>query len=141
MNLPPLIQIAIEEQLWNCRSPRQLREIMVAQGLGDEFSRQARWSIDEFDYAESGGTPDGFAVTPAGSLNPFSTVGKCLGEKCTAETTNDFIKTVGLYTEFTVLPDPISPYFLEGSQLRDLGYLHFFRQLQILEKVASFIES
>jgi|GEM_PF-4633322 len=81
MDLPPLIQIAIREKLWDSESPRDLKDSLLRQGLNEELARQAKWSIDEFEYADTNQTSQGrFAVTPSGSLNPFSTVGKCFGE-------------------------------------------------------------
>jgi hypothetical protein len=141
MNLPPLIQIAIEEKLWSCESPQKLKDKIVSEGLDKECSRQARWSMETFEYADfQEGTSTGFGVTPTGSLNPFSVVGKCSGESCLAQSTNDFIKTVGLYTEFSILPDPISVYFL-STNLTAKNYLDLFLDLKTLEKVAPLIES
>ncbi len=142
MDLPPLIQIAIREKLWDSKSPRDLKDSLLTQGLNEELARQAKWSIDEFEYADTNQTSQGrFAVTPSGSLNPFSTVGKCFGEKCTLETTNDFIKSVGLYSECSALPEPLTLYFLDGPDLSDEYYKDLFRDLQILEKIAPLIEA
>ncbi|GEM_PF-6209439 len=61
--------------------------------------------------------------------------------KCTLETTNDFIKSVGLYSECSALAEPLTLYFLDGPDLSDEYYKDLFRDLQILGKIAPLIEA
>jgi hypothetical protein len=104
MELPPLIQIALKEKLWRQKSVRDLKEAVTSGGLDKEFSDQALWSVEEFEYADEGPHHGGLGVTPTGSLDPFSGTGKCFGEKCTAETVNDFLKSVGSIQNALLFP-------------------------------------
>ena len=142
--LPPLIQIAFDEELWNCASPEALRETLSNDGLGEELSRQARWSVNEFSYVDSRDkalSPSSFIVSPSASLNPFSKVGKCIGESCRTEATSQFMRTAGVYSDVAVLPDPITRHFVNESISDAWDYLSLFNDLRTLRQLAPLINS
>ena len=92
MVLPPVMQIAFDEELWSSNSPQELKQRIMADGLKDEFERQGAWSLEEYEYVDSHVLNQGeissapaFSVTPTGTLNPFSPVGKCFSQHCVGE--------------------------------------------------------
>jgi hypothetical protein len=141
MDLPPLIKIAIEERLWESQSPQALKDKLIREGLDSEFSAQADWTIAQFPYVGEPDSDAGFVVIPSGSLNPFSPVAKCFAESCTAEATDDFIKSVGLYSERAVISDPLTSHFVEGHERTDYCYESVFRSVKILKKLEPLISS
>ncbi len=141
MDLPPIIKIALEERLWETNNPQDLKKRLILEGLDKEFSNQADWSISEFRYFDEPDNNAGFVVTPSGSLNPFSTVAKCFAESCTVEATDDFIKSVGLYSERAVISDPLTGHFVEGHEQNDYCYEGMLRSINILKKLEPLINS
>lgn len=146
MELPPVIQIALDEELWNVESPQELRDVLIGQGLGEELSRQATWTLENFQYIDDreGGDFSGkvdYSFSPSGTLNPFSQYGKCETESCMAESTNDFIKSVGLYSEVAALPDPLSGLLAYDSISEAETNERLLRKLKVLGKVAPLVRS
>jgi hypothetical protein len=77
IDLPPVIQIAFQEELWSSVSPQALKQRITADGLLAELQRQGTWSLEEYEYVDatkllsSGRVPTAdFTVTPSGTLNP-----------------------------------------------------------------------
>ena len=141
MDLPPVVQIVVDEELWKIQSPQELKKRFERDGLGNELVRQAEWTVDEFGYAAELDKHPGIPVVPSGSLNPFSPIGKCFSEACTLEATEDFIKSVGLYTEQSVVSDPLTEHFLENHEHTEYCYEHIWRSVKILEKLRPLLEA
>lgn len=119
---------------------------MIGQGLGEELSRQATWTLENFQYIDDreGGDFCGkgdYSFSPSGTLNPFSHYGKCEAESCMAESTNDFIKSVGLYSEIAALPDPLSGLLAYDSISEAETNERLLRKLKVLGKVAPLVRS
>lgn len=141
MEFPPVLQIIIDERLYDCDSPRTLKDKLSAHDLDKELSHQADWTIEHFQYVDKLRGTAGLTVTPSGSLDPFSPVGKCFAESCTMETTDVFIKSVGLYTEQSALSDPLTSYFVEDRIRTDEYYDKLFRSLKIFHRLLPLIRS
>jgi hypothetical protein len=143
ITIPPVIQIIFDEEFWRFTSPQELKAQLVSRGILKELQVQAEWTVDNFvfdDMEESAETGD-FVVTPSGSLNPFSRVGKCGAETCRAELADDFIKSVGLYSERAIVPDPITTFFTEEKLLSDRDFNALYNDLKVLHQLKPLIES
>ena len=143
MELPPAVKIILDEKLGKGMSPKTLKEAIARRGLEKELRAQANWSVDHFLFADSGDVlaTGVFGVTPTGALNPFSPVGKCQQPDCVAQSTDDFIKTVGLYSDFAVVPDPITRYFVGEDSLPDGAYGDLLRDLYVLGQVSPLVKA
>lgn len=149
MTLPPVMQIIFDEELWSAASSQALKQKLMKGGLYKELARQGRWSLEEYEYVDasrrstSGGVANGtvFGVTPSGTLNPFSPVGKCFSQGCVEAITDEFIKTVGLYTEVAFLTDPLTTFFTTESERDDEEFAVLFRHLKVLERIAPLFQA
>lgn len=148
MELPPVIRIAIDEELSTSDSPKALKETILGNGLFNELRRQAEWSLNEHDYVDAAkrlrslrrSNTAEFGVVASATLNPFSPAGKCFASGCMDQASEAFIKTVGLYTETAVIPDPLTTFFTSDS-LDDEGFEVLFRHLKILENIRPLFEA
>lgn len=123
--LPPVLQLAASEKLWAAESPEDLKRRLDSSGLRRELARQAEWTLKEYQYLPPG--EDGFVALPSGSLNPFSTAFKCSSLSCLLQSAEDFVKTIALYVDRLIVPDPFT-----GLLAReDLDYDHLFSLLSV----------
>jgi hypothetical protein len=148
MELPPVMRIACDEKLWTSDSPHALKRRIISGGLLEELTRQAMWSLDEHAYVDAKHLSAAarsdrveFCVVPSATLNPFSPVGKCLSPACAPQASNDFVKTVGLYTEVAVIPDPLTAFFMSESDRDDEEFVILFRHLKVLEEIQPLFEA
>ncbi|HEX6187451.1 MAG TPA: hypothetical protein VFZ40_05190 [Pyrinomonadaceae bacterium] len=143
MELPPLIRLAIDEELWKAQSVRELKHDLTKGGLQEELQAQAEWTNENFAYVDQKERfgDSQYRVSPSGTLNPFTKAIKCFGESCTHRATDDFIKSVGLYSEAAILPDPLTGLFAFESFSNDHIYEDLLRKLRVLRKVVPLIES
>lgn len=141
MDLPPVVRVAIDEELWRIKTPQELKIRLDNDGLTPELTRQAEWSVNEFEYVAGLDNRSGIPVVPSGSLNPCSPIGKCFTETCTLEATEDFIKSVGLYTEQAVVPDPLTAHFLHDHLHTEYCYDHLWRSVKVIEKLKPLLEA
>lgn len=143
MELPPVLQIAISEELWKFGSPHQLARSIKADGLGGELHRQALWSQSNFEYDSIAARdlPSGFLVAPSVSLNPFSPAAKCSNPQCRAVATEDFVKTVGLYADVAFVQDPLSVVFAREKKITSAESTFLYQAVQALRQLAPLIEA
>lgn len=142
--LPPAIQIAVDERLWDFRSGPELERHLRSRGLIAELRRQARWSRRGFEYADRKDaelpTSD-LVVTPSGSLNPFSPVAKCSSPGCRAKATADFLQSVALYSDVAYLPDPLSSPFADPTRLAGDKANYIQHRLETLHTVFPLVQA
>ena len=74
IELPPVMRIAADEQLWRFSAPSDLARHMRSRGLVSELRRQSEWTLSEFPYVgdvePSPAVDHAFVVAPSGSLIP-----------------------------------------------------------------------
>lgn len=143
MELPPTIQIAFNEKLCEATAPSQLADVVRSVGLGPELTRQAEWTEKHFAYGTvaQADNPVGFMVAPSSSLNPFSPLGKCRHLPCLIRSTQEFIRTVGIYADVAFLPDPLSPLFSAPGSLDDNRLASVHTALRILGQLEPLVHA
>lgn len=144
-DLPPAVQIAVDEKLWDFRSGPELERHLRSRGLIAELRRQARWSRSGFEYADrredEAPRSSDLVVTPSGTLNPFSPVAKCSSPSCRARAAADFIQSVALYSDVAYLPDPLSSPFSDPKKLSGDKAEYLQHRLETLRTVYPLIQA
>lgn len=143
IDFPPVVQILSNVDILSIENAYDLASKFKSEGLFHELKRQAEWSIKEFIYADKKASfkHGNFSFTPSGSLDPFSPLGKCSREACLIESTDDFINTIGLYTDIAYLTDPFTGVFFRESADSDVHFDDLFNKLIILKKLLPMINA
>jgi hypothetical protein len=106
--LPPTVRLLLEEGVTKLSSVSSLNDLL-RKGFYKDLRTQAEYSLEEWEYPT---TPEpitgNFIVTPTGPLNPFSKSQKCNERGCRIESARAFAKSVGLYSEYALVPDVFS---------------------------------
>jgi hypothetical protein len=141
-DLPPVIQIVLDEQLSRFSSSRELAAKIAASDLDKELQRQALWSAEQFAYDANAaaGLPVGFSVAPSISLNPFASTAKCGSTACRAKSNEDFVKTVGLYTDVAFLPDPLTPMLVQNG-VKASHSKEFYEAVKTLQYIMPLVQA
>ena len=137
-DLPPSIRLLLEENIpIPEQAPRTVYELL-GHDLVHELQRQARWTLDHFDYAVKGTA----ATLPTGALNPFSGVAKCSAHRgCVEESAAHFVQTAGLYSDVVLLPDELT-HILAGHDPKALVWSQqAFRAVTVLKAIAPLIRA
>lgn len=133
LDLPPVAVLAASEKLWVAESVADLKSHLERSGLKKELLRQAGWTLDSYNYVSPAAS--GFVTSPAGSLNPFSPAFKCSNLECRLRSADDFVKTVALYVDHLVVPDPLTGAFAQD----EVDYDNLFSLLAVYQYVLPLI--
>ena len=135
ITLPPVIELLASEDVLEIKSPHALRSVLETSGLLDELRQQAVWTIHNLEYADSQEREPStnFLLTPSGTLNPFSPTGKCSDISCRMAAAEKFAQSVALYADQIVVPDPLTPRFLNEQPLPDWFWERIHVELQVLK--------
>ena len=133
-DLPPALQLVASEKLWAAESPDDVKKRLENSGLRKELARQAQWTLERYNYTP----PDqgGFVASPSGSLNPFSKAFKCGTRSCRLQSAEDFVKTVALYVDHVVAPDPFTSVFA-GEKI---NYFDLFSLLSVYRYILPIVQ-
>lgn len=138
-NIPPVLKLALDASLHRHRTVESFCEELKTSGLEEEFKRQALWTITNYEYTPKRHVPEtslGFTVSASGSLNPFSATGKCSDMACRFQAIKHFITTIGLYSDGTLLADPVTGFFLTD---KEISYRRLFASLNSLAHMVPLI--
>lgn len=143
MDLPPTIELLLTEDLEAMSSSTQLSSSLGVD-FAKEVHRQAEWTRSQFRY----GQPEagGFVTAPAGLLNPLSDVGKPRSVRERVHSyTDEFARSVALYSDVVVLPDIATVLFAEYSDHithHDCGHVDdIFSAIIALRRLEPFIRA
>jgi len=122
--LPPVIQILKDEGVLNLESDQDFISRLTDPGFIKDLSNQSEWTLQNFKYAgdKESSSQGEFNVIPTGSMNPFSPIGKCSNPTCHATYLDNFIKTIGLYTDKAYIVDPLTTFF-HNVDYSNISYL------------------
>ena len=114
IELPPVIELLLSE-IEPCDSPESFVDaIRRRDGLGQEIRRLASDSDAHWNYERAAATDGALAICPAADLNPFGP-GGCGHPKCKTDSATRFARTVGLYAERIIIPDPVTALVYPGD--------------------------
>ena len=118
MNLPPVVQVLMDEDLSALSSYREASARLRA-GLYRDLKRQAEWTFHNYETTYESLVPgsDEFVVTASGAINPFASEGPCTAPGCRFSRVPAFLQTVGVWADRVYVPDVFS------MELRDVGRL------------------
>lgn len=129
-NLPPVIRILLSERkhLLSTDFEKSIRRLIP------ELRRQAKWTLDNFDYeknlaAKSFGA---FATLPAAATDPFTRYGACAGLECRGEAAKTFCRTIGLYADTAILTDHFTAHLSFKQRFSPEDYWRFSSDLMVL---------
>lgn len=141
-SLPPVIRILLEEPLEvpdnEAASRKYLRRLVP------ELSNQALWTLDNYVYIgenDAATLGPGFSVSPTATLNPFSWVGKCGSLECRIRAAEQFARSLGLYSDSIVIPDPFTTFTLDDKRWSADKRLQFLTNTSILKLLRPLIET
>lgn len=145
LDLPPVLQIATEEQLWRFSTPSELAKHLRRRGVLTELRRQSLWTRKHYLYDDDPDFHDipggDFVITPTGSLNPFSPVAKCNDHGCRAKNAEDFLRSIALYSDIAYVHDPITGPFAREGKIDSSRVAYIHQSLQVLRIVLPLVES
>jgi hypothetical protein len=106
--------------------------------------RQAAWSVSNYHYADDHQItvppPTEFILRPSGILDPFS-IENCGGIRCRFIAAEQFARTLGLIADRVVLPDVLTPVFLNHDSLDDDDGFVLLRAIVVLGRLKPLIEA
>ena len=72
-NLPPVIEILINENLFGCNSPEDLKNKFSDAGLVKDLMQQAEWTNSNFSYFDDKEIKlhNDFSMIPSITISPF----------------------------------------------------------------------
>ena len=142
-NLPPVIQILIDEKIFNLNTKKKLQLKLSDKGFLKDLQYQAEWSATKFSYIDKIDSTylEDFLLTLSSSMNPFSGTGKCSSISCLDTTTDKFAKFIGLYVDRAFVKDPFSGYFFEEPDFDDSFFIGFRHQIRAFNILFPLIES
>ena len=123
-NVPPLIAVLLAEGLNEVVSSDELKKKLARAGFLRELRDQAEYTLRNWPYEGAHPSePKGqFVFTASGALNPFSDIGKCVDPHCRLRSADAFARSLGLYPDYTVVPDPFTELFANANNtLQDIG--------------------
>ena len=90
-----------------------------------EIFDQLLYTIKSYPYESHAGTSsrDAFRVTLGPTLDPFSEAGKCEELRCRISTAERFARSIPLYVDQAIVPDPIEAFCFRKSRPRYRGWL------------------
>ncbi len=139
--LTPVMQLAISEGLLEVPNPATLAK-RLSRGLLKDISDQADYTLLSWPYEDLGGRArtDAFRVTLATSIDPFEAQGKCRDPRCRISMAERFARSVALYVDQAIVPDPITATLTSGY--RTVGALShaLYSDLQVLRTLLPLIE-
>ena len=141
--LPPVIQILRDEGILNLQSDQDFISRLTDPGLIKDLSKQSEWTLNNFKYADNqqSSSLGEFHVIPTGSMNPFSPIGKCSNPTCHIPYVDNFIKTIGLYTDKAYIVDPITTLF-QHTDYSDISHLLNFKNcISTLKTLLSLVDA
>ena len=105
--LPPVVELLLAETRVDYGSSVELYEHVRNSGLLRELKSQAEYTLDEWKYADESPVHRGaLKFCPAASLDPFGPWGKCSTPRCRVAIAERFARTVGIYADEVIVPDP-----------------------------------
>jgi hypothetical protein len=141
--LPPVIQILRDEDVLNLESDQDFISRLTDPGFIKDLSNQSQWTLDNFKYADDqeSSSLGEFHVIPTGSMNPFSPIGKCSNPSCHVLYLDNFIKTIGLYTDKAYIVDPITTFFQHTNHSNILDLLSFKNHISTLKTLLPLVDA
>ncbi|MFN7982429.1 MAG: hypothetical protein U0Q11_11270 [Vicinamibacterales bacterium] len=133
--IPPVIRLIESEDLLQAGSPSQLESKLKRSGATKELRRQAEWTVSHHEYRVDAGA--GFVVAPSGSLNPFSNSFKCSSLECRLHATDNFVKTLALFTDEVIVPDPVTGAFMQD----EIDHVRLFKTLAVYRRLQPLVNA
>lgn len=133
-HLPPSIELLCVE---NIKEQTLEEAIRSFRQLLPELQRQAEWTVNHYEYFDKAPSTNEFVAAPVGGLNPFSWHGKCNEPPCRLENARSFARTLGLYADRIIVPDPVTTAFI-GDQAEwddDALVIRFLSDILVLQEL------
>jgi hypothetical protein len=107
--LTPVMQLMVNEGLLELPTPTALAKRRSQRFLREIFD-QTLFTIQSYPYENHVQDPpgDAFRVTLGPTLDPFSGAGKCEELRCRISTAQRFARSIPLYADQAIVPDPIT---------------------------------
>ncbi|SRR6266446_390798 len=108
-DLPPTIELLLREGLQSLVSVDALAKLLKG-GFLHALRTQAEFSLGRWSYSDAQRvSPTGeLVVVPSGALSPFTSSQKCAAISCRIDSARAFAKTIGLYSDYAIVPDLFS---------------------------------
>lgn len=138
--LPPVIEIIESQYGFKKDSVQDLRKLFADHGLLSDLRQAAESSLSKFSYEDGEEClPDGqFSITLSSAMNPFLPEGKCNNVQCLDDFIDKFIRTVGLYADRAIIPDPLSGFFLRAETI---NYENLSRRFHVIKQIFPLIDA
>jgi hypothetical protein len=106
--LTPVMQLMVSEGLLDLPSASALAKRLTQRFMREIFD-QLLYTIKSYPYEGHAGASagDAFRVTLGPTLDPFSETGKCEELACRVSTAQRFARSIPLYVDQAIVPDPI----------------------------------
>ena len=106
--LTPVMQLMVSEGLLDLPNPTALAKRLTQRFMREIFD-QLLYTIKSYPYEGHAGasSSDAFRVTLGPTLDPFSEAGKCDELPCRISTAERFARSIPLYVDEAIVPDPI----------------------------------
>lgn len=140
MELPPAIQLLDTE--FTGDNPDDLLRQFADRGFKRDLRDQAESSVVQFNYSQErhAGEEGSLVITPGGALDPFSWEEKCGSFKCRIGVGYSFARSIALYADYTVVPDPLSGTLASMGRLTERDARVIFSALAVVRELRPLIQ-
>jgi hypothetical protein len=138
-HIPPVIRLLLTEDFGDLTNLGEFARRYKK--FAHEARAQAEWSISHFDYVGRKYSPSGLVITASGHLNPLTGSDLCLTSECRLKAALNMARTLGLYADNVILPDPITTFMVRERKLEPADVRWLAVQIQVLRQLAPLLKA
>lgn len=141
--LPPLHQFVDTEGIIDCEQPIEIKQKLADKSLLRDLQEQAEWTANNFHFADEGEQKyfGEFSLTPASSLDPLISYGKCCSKECMTLQIDKFAKFTGLFVDKVFLKEPFTDLLLSDGERDDSFWFEFSDRIRAYNALRPLVDA